>query len=210
MVGVVDIGLSVLGAVVEAGGELDLAKGGDDPSHPADLGDDLGEGVLGGDCVTQDGGIERPFVPRADQSGSRHHLGHDVKDAVGGLGGGDLVPPQGEHIGGEPFVVERHSEGHLPVQVGPHLLHGLSVGEALQDLEHHDGGHPRGGYGGSPGAGGVEVGEVLICEELPAVIGEELIDRSGLEELGAEGLGVGQFGLDLFASQHGHILLDQD
>ncbi len=127
---------------MEVGGELYVGQSGNGSSHPADRCDYLGEGVLGGYCISQDGGVQRSFVLGADQSRHCHHFCNNVKDAIGRSRVGEPVSPQGEDIGRKSFIVEGNSKCHRPVEIGSHLFHGFSFRETLQDLECHDRSYP--------------------------------------------------------------------
>ncbi|BAU88290.1 signal recognition particle 19 kDa protein [Streptomyces laurentii] len=47
-----------------------------------DGGDELGDGVLGGDRVVRNGGIQRPPVPALEDAGGLQDLPHRVEDPV--------------------------------------------------------------------------------------------------------------------------------
>ncbi len=63
--------------------QLDLAGAGDQPADSADRRDQLGDGVLGGDRVGQDGGVQHPPAPTLEHPGLLHHLADRVKDPPG-------------------------------------------------------------------------------------------------------------------------------
>jgi hypothetical protein len=69
--------------VIVVGGQLDLAGRSHQPAHPTDRRDQLGDGVLGGDRILQDGGVQHPPIPSLEHPGRLHHLADGLEDAPG-------------------------------------------------------------------------------------------------------------------------------
>lgn len=77
-------------------GSGDHVGAGDLADHRADGGDDLGDGVLGGDRVVQDGGVQRPAVLAAQDTGGLHDLAHGLAHAVRAGGTGQRAAEAGQ------------------------------------------------------------------------------------------------------------------
>ena len=71
--------------VIVVGGKLDPACPRHEPTHPTDRRDQLGDGVLGGDRVLQDRGVQHPPTPSLQDPGLLHHLADRLEDPPGPL-----------------------------------------------------------------------------------------------------------------------------
>jgi hypothetical protein len=65
------------------GSQLDHAGRRDQPAHAADRRDQLGNGVLGGDRISQDGGVQHPPTLSGKHPGLRYHLADRLEDPAG-------------------------------------------------------------------------------------------------------------------------------
>ena len=100
--------------LVVMGTDGDVGGPGDDPAHPADGGDQLGDGVLGGHGVVQESGVEGPAGLALQDAGGVDDRAHGVEDPLGVLGRPQSSPPVGEDRVVEALVVEGQPTGHLP------------------------------------------------------------------------------------------------
>ena len=71
----------------------------------------------------------------------------------------------------EAGVGQFQAEGVLPVDATTDGISGLTIGEALDELEHGGQGEPGGG-GGRLAAGGEQVGELIVAEEQAEFLGD--------------------------------------
>jgi hypothetical protein len=165
-------------------------RGRDQPAHPADRGDQLGDRVLGGDRAVQQGGIQRPAGAAGKHPGGVHHLTDRVEDPLRPLGGAQPRPPQGQHAGVEARVGERQPAGDLLGDVAGQLLAGLPVRQAFQRLQHHHGSDDVSGNRGPASARGEQIGEQLVGEQRSAVVGEEGVHGAVGDQMTAVCLGV--------------------
>ena len=115
--------------------------------------------------------------------------------------------PVGEDGEVEARVVEGEPAGDLPVDAGAQLSDRVTVRQALQGLEHHHRADEHRRDRGSAPPGGEQVREVLVFEQLVAVIGQERVDRALLDEAPAEGRGIEHLAIWIGFSLHGPILL---
>ena len=102
-----------LGLVV-VGDELDCSGPGDHPEHPTDGGDQLGDGVLSGHGVVEEGRIEGSASLALQDPGGIDDRAHGIEDALWALRGAQPCAPIGEHRIVEALVVEGQPAGHLP------------------------------------------------------------------------------------------------
>ena len=179
----VDDGLADHRVVVS---ELESRNSRDRGYDPADGRDDLGDGVLGGDRVVEDRRVERPAVLLGQHAGGLYYSPHGLEDPVGRLGVAKAASPIGEVREIEARVVEGEPTGDLPVDAGPQRSDGVPVGETFEGLEHHHRTDDIDRDRGTSSAGGEQVREVLVFEQLVAVIGEEGADGALLDEAPAE------------------------
>ena len=77
----------------------------DHPPGPAHGGDELGDGVLGGHGVVEQGGVERPAGLAPQHPGGVDDGPYGVEDPLWLLGLLEPRPPIGEHRVIEAFVV---------------------------------------------------------------------------------------------------------
>jgi hypothetical protein len=175
--------------------KLYLARLRDEPSHPANRRDQLGDGVLGGDRIGQDGGVQHPPTPTPPRPGGLHHLADGVKDPPWPGRAADAVAPGHQHGGVEALVVQPQPAGDLPGDVAPQRVDGLPVAQALQGLQHHHGGDDLGGHRRVAAAVPDDIGEQLRREQLVTVVGKEGVHRPVGDQVAAPGgrvhLGVG-------------------
>ena len=84
----------------------------------------------------------------------------------------------------ERFVAGVDPGGRLPAQVEAETVGSVGVAQAFEGLEeHHRRHHPGRDGRSSPHGLVVEVGEVVVIEELVPVVGQEPIDRTFLQPI---------------------------
>ena len=159
---------------------------GDEAAHPADLGDQYGHGVLALDGIVEDGGVQRPAGLGGDHPRGLDHRAHRVEDALGAIGGPQLVAPQDQHRGMERLVGQGQPGRRLPGDVGLQAAHGLMVRQSLEGLEDHDRGDDIGGHRGATTVGREQVGEQLVGEQRCSVLGQKGVYRALPEQVPAE------------------------
>ena len=149
----------------------------------ADGGAQLGDGVLGGHGVMQWSRVEDPG-PVLERPGLfGHHLGV-FEETSWACRGAQAVALTHERGRMERLVAGIDPGGRLPTQVKAETVGGLGVAQALEGLEEHHRRHHPGRNGRSPPHRLlVEIGEVVVPEELVAVIGQEPIDRTLLQPI---------------------------
>jgi hypothetical protein len=143
------------------------------PAHPADRGDQLGDGVLGGDRIGQDGGVHRPPPAASKDPGLLDHPLDRLVEPLRPLGAGQPSPPVDQRGGMEARVVQGHPDRDLPAQIAAGRLGGLGVRQVVQGLQGQDGGRDRRGQRGAAPPGREQVGELLVGEHLGAMGGQE-------------------------------------
>jgi hypothetical protein len=159
---------------------------GDEAAHPSDLGDQHGDGVLALDGVVEDRGVQRPAGLGGDHPRGGDHRPHGVEDALGAIGGSQLVAPQDQHRGMEGLVGQGQPRCCLPGDVGLQPPHRLAVRESLQGLQDHDGRDDVGGNRRAATVGREQVGEELVGEQRRPVLGQEGVDRALPEQVPAQ------------------------
>jgi hypothetical protein len=159
--------------VVVVGGQLDLTGHSHQPADPADRRDQLGDGVLGGDRILQDRGVQHPPTPPLEHPGLLHDLTDRLEDPPGPRRRADAVAPVHQHRGVKPLVVQPQPAGHLPGDVAPQRADRLPVAQALQGLQHHHRGDHLGRHRRMPTTLTRHIGKQLRWEQLVAVLGEE-------------------------------------
>src|SRR5665647_2517308 len=92
-----DVGLGAGGVVVPGQTREDLPGGRNQGPDAADLRDQLGHGVLAGDRVVQDRGVQRATLPAGQHPGGRDDLGDRLEDPVRTITGRDPPPPVRQH-----------------------------------------------------------------------------------------------------------------
>ena len=149
----------------------------------ADGGAQLGDGVLGGHGVIERGRVEHPG-PVLERPGLfRHHLGV-FEEAPGARRSPQAVALTDERGRMERLIAGVDPGGRLPAQVEAEPVGGLGVAQALEGLEeHHRRHHPGRDGRSSPHGLLVEIGEVVVTEELVTVVGQEPIDRTLLQPI---------------------------
>jgi hypothetical protein len=202
-----DQGLA-LGLVV-VGAHHHLARPGDHPAHPADGRDELGDGVLGGHRVVEQGRVEGPAVLALQDPGGFDDRANGVEDALGTSGLAQSRAPVGEDRVVEPLIIESQPAGHLPADPVPKRPGGVAVRKAFQGLEDHDRGHHIGGDRWPPTPGREQVLEHLVGEQLVAVIGQKGLDAAIWDELAAQGRRVEKLTVGVAVSLHPPILDDR-
>ena len=195
--------------VVVMGRQHERPGRGNDPPHPADLGDELHEGVLADHGVVEDGRVEGAAVLAGDGAGLGDDRTHGVEDALGRLTRPELVAPQGEHGRMEARIVQREPRRHLPGDVGPQLGCRVAIGEAVEGLEDHDGRHHIRGHRRAAPARREQVGEHLVGKQLAPMVGQEVLDTALRHEVAAQGVCVEQLTIGIRGSLHPPILVDQ-
>jgi len=159
------------------GCQLDLACLPDQPPHPADRRDQLGDGVLGGDRVGQDGGIQHPPTPTGEHPGLLHHLADRLEDPPRPIRGPRTSPPVHQHRGVESLVVQPQPAGDLPGNITPQRTDRLAVRQALQGLQHHHRGDHLGGHRRMPATLADNISEQLGRKQLVTMASEEGVHR---------------------------------
>ena len=120
---VVVMGSAVFGDYLAGTGHL--------AAHSPDRADQLGHGVLGGHCVIEHRGIQRPpRLPRERPSLSHHSLDR-LKDPVGPIRGRQPPPPVGQRRGMKRPRAHRHPARRLPPKVKHDRIHRLAIGQAV-------------------------------------------------------------------------------
>jgi hypothetical protein len=164
-------------------------------ADPADRADQLGDGVLGGDRIVEDRGIQRtPGL--AGQRPGRDDDGLDcLEDPVRGLRGRQPAPPIRQRRGMKGAIGHRESARGLPPQIEGHRIHGFAVGQAVQRLQgdhrsHHIGGHTR-----AASTAGKQITKHLIGEQLPAMSGQKPEHTARLEQMTRHRLRIKNFSL---------------
>ena len=149
----------------------------------ADGGPQLGDGVLGGHGVIERGRVEHPGPALHRPGVLRQHLGV-FEEAPGTIRGPQAVALTDERGRMEGHVAGVDAAGRLPAQVEAETVGRLGVAQAFEGLEqHHSRHHPGRDGRSSPHRLRVEIGEVVVTEELVAVIGQEPVDRTFLQPI---------------------------
>ena len=84
---------------------------GTDPAHPADGGDQLCHGVLGGHGIVEQGRVESSTGLSLQHPGGIDHRAHGIEDPLRTLGLAQPGPPIGEHREVETLVIECEAAG---------------------------------------------------------------------------------------------------
>jgi len=95
------------------------------PPHPADRHDQLGDRVLGGDRVLQDGGVQHPPTPPSEHPGRLDHLADGVEAPPRPPRGPQPRPPVHQHRGVEALIIQAQPAGDLPGDIAPQRACGL-------------------------------------------------------------------------------------
>jgi hypothetical protein len=178
--------------VVVVAAEDERPGGRDQPTHPPDRRHQLGDRVLGGHRAIQQGRVQRPPLTAGQHPGLGDHRPHRLKDPLGTVGGAQPAPPQGQHRRMEALIGQRKPRRHLPGNVAGQLLCRLAVRQPLQGLQHHHGRDHIGRDRGPATTRREQVGEQLVREQLPPVVGQEAIDRTSRHQVAAQGRSVQQ------------------
>jgi hypothetical protein len=107
------------------------------PDHPADRGDQLGDGVLGGHRVIEHHRIQRPPLLTRQHPRGRHHLPDPGKQPVRILRTRQPPPEIGQQRRIERAIQQPQPARGLPPQITPQHLNRLEVRHAMQGLQHH-------------------------------------------------------------------------
>ena len=168
-----DIRLPWLRVIMTLQRRDDRGGGGDLAGDPADLGDQLRDGVLPGHRVVQDRGIQRPPRLPRDRTGLADHIPHRVEDPVRSIRRGQPSPPIRQRRRVKPRVIDREPARRLPPQIERDRVRRLPIRVAMQRLQHQ---HGRGDVARQrrpTPPRGEQVREHLIREQPVAVLGEE-------------------------------------
>jgi hypothetical protein len=170
----VDLGLA-RGAVVMTGAHhRDLrGRAGHLAGHPPDRRHQLGDGVLGGDRISQDRGVHHPPPTPSNDPGLLHHPPDRLVDAMRPRRAGQPLAPIGQRGRMESLVVQGHPGRDLPAQVTPGRLRTLGIRQVMQRLQGKDRGCHRRGQRRAAAARGKQIRELRIGEHLPAMGGQE-------------------------------------
>ncbi len=169
------------------GPKLDIAGAGDQPPHPADRRDQLGDRVLGGDRILQDGGVQHPPTPPLEHPGLLHDLSDRLEDPPRPIRRSQTSPPVHQHGRVEPLVVQPQPAGDLPGDIAPQRTDRLPVRQALQGLQHHHRGDHLGGHRRVPATLAGNISKQLGWEQLMAMVGEKAIHRPLGDQVTAPG-----------------------
>src|SRR5215207_5665661 len=140
---------------------------------PTDRGDQLADGVLGGDRVLQDGGVQHPPVLPESTPVCSTTWRTACKIRCGRGRGADAVAPVHQHRGMEALVVKAQPTSDLPDDIAPQRADGLPVARALRGLEHDHRGDHLGGHRRVASDLPDDIGEQLRREQLVAVVGRK-------------------------------------
>jgi hypothetical protein len=153
---------------------LDLrGRAGHLAGHPTDRRDQLGDGVLGGDRISQDRGVHRPPPPATQDPGLLHHPLDRLVDPVRPPRAGQPPPPIGQRGRVKPPIVQGHPRGDLPAQITPGRLGGLGIRQVRQGLQGQNRRRDRRGQRRATPARREQIGELLVGEHLAAMSGQE-------------------------------------
>jgi hypothetical protein len=151
--------------IVVVGGQLQRRGGRDKPTHPPDGRHQLGDRVLGGDRVIQQGRVQPTPLAPSQHTRLGDHRPDRGNDPLGTVGGPQPAAPQGQHRRMEALVGQGQPTGDLPGDVLAQLLCRLAVRQPLQGLQHHDRGHLIGRDRGPATTRGKQVSEQLIRKQ---------------------------------------------
>ena len=188
------------------GRESHVHSAGNDPAHPTDGGDQLGDRVLGGHGIIQQCRIERSAGLSLQHPGGIDDRAHGIEDPLGTFGLSQPGAPVGEDREVEPLVVEGQPTGHLPADPVPKGPGRVPIGESFEGLEDHDRGHHVGGDGRSTTTRREQVLEHLVGEQIMAVISQERLDTSVWDKLATQCRSVEQLRVGFASSLHPSIL----
>ena len=192
--------------LVVVGTHTHVFGSGNEPANPADGGDQLGHGVLGGNGVVEQRRVEGSFGLAFQHPGGIDDRTHRVEDPFGVFGLAQPGAPIGQDREVEPLVVERQPAGHLPADSVSQRPSGITVGESFEGLENHDRGHHVGRDRRATTTGGEQVLEHRIGKQIVTVIGQERLDTSLGNQLTTKGCGVEQLRVGFAVSLHPPIL----
>jgi hypothetical protein len=165
---------------------------GHQPAHPPNRRDQLGDGVLGGHGVVEQGRVQRPLPAVGKQAGGCNDLVDGVLDALGTPALADAGAPVGEDAVVHAGVIQWQARGHLPSDVAAERIGGLAVRQVLEGLQHHCRGHHLARNRRPPSARGEQIGEHLVGEQPAALVGQDGVHRSVGHQLAAQRCGVEQ------------------
>ncbi len=183
-----------------------LRRAGNLATHPADRGDQLGHGVLGGHRVIEHRRVQRPPCLPLQHPGLGDHRPHRVEDPVRALRCGKATPPVGQRGGVKPGVIQRQAAGDLPPDIAAHRLHRFPVGQIVQRLQHQ---HRRGHLTrqARPARRTREqIGEQLRREHLAAMLGQKREHAARRHQMPHQRRSVHQIRIDLASALHPAIL----
>lgn len=163
----------------------DLVGAGNLADHRADRGDELGDGVLGGDRVVQHGGVQCPPVLALKDPGGFHHLAHGLKDPVRPHRARQTAAEVGQQRRIEGQIVQTEPAGGLPPQVTAQFLDGLEVRQPVQGLHRDRRGQDLRRHGRPSVRRGIHVREHLRREQRSAMLGQEREHTSRRNQLPA-------------------------
>jgi len=132
LVGVRPVDEGLAGLVVVVGDDLDCCGQGDEPADLSDLGDELGDGVLGRDGVVEEGRVKRPLVLSLEDAGLGDDVANRLEDPVRMLGLPQPRAPVGEDRVVKALVVKCQAACHLPADPVDERPGGLTIGEPLE------------------------------------------------------------------------------
>jgi hypothetical protein len=207
----VDLRLARGGVVVAAAHRCDLGgRAGHLPPDPADRGDQLGDGVLGGDRIGQDRGVHRPPPPTSKHPGLLHHPPDRLVDPLRPRGAGQPLPPVGQRGRMKPPIVQGHPSGDLPAQITAGRLGSLGslgIRQVIQALQGQNGGRDRRGQRRAAPTRGEQVRELLVGEHL-AAMGRQKPEHAPLRhQMPHQRLSIEQLPVGALHPLHAEILL---
>jgi hypothetical protein len=103
--------------VIVMSAKLQRRSGRVKPTHPPDRPNQLGDHVLGGDRVIQQGRVQRTPLAALEDPGLGDHRPHRLEDPLGTVRGPQPAAPQGQHRRMEALVGQGQPTGDLPGDV---------------------------------------------------------------------------------------------
>ena len=172
--------------VVVMGADRNLLCSGHLSANPTDGRDELGDRVLGGNRVVEQGGVKCAASLPPQHPGRRDHLAHRLEDALGPRRAAQPGPPVGEDGRVEALVIQGKATGHLPADAITKCTAGVSVGESFEGLQHHHRGDYIGRHRGPTTVGRKQILEKLVREKFVSMVGQKGLDTTFPDQLTTE------------------------
>lgn len=162
------------------------------PPDPADRRDQLGDGVLGRDRISQDGGIHRPLTAATEHPGRGDDRPHRVVDPLRPLRLRQPFTPIHQRGRIKTLVIQRHPGGDLPPQITPGCLRGLPVRQIMQRLQHQNRGHHRRRDRRPTLPRREQVLKLVVTEQILAMISQKREHAARCHQMPHQGLSIQQ------------------